>query len=80
MGLWMDFFGENIMNYSVTPEKIETKGRQWLDHISPFNTHEMHLNPARSALVVVNMQRFFLDPASQSFTCGGLAITPNLKY
>jgi nicotinamidase-related amidase len=38
----------------------------------------MHLNPARSALVVVNMQNFFLDPASSSFTCGSLAIIPNL--
>ena len=25
------------------------------------------------------MQRFFLNPASPSFTCGGLAILPNLK-
>jgi ureidoacrylate peracid hydrolase len=25
------------------------------------------------------MQKFFLDPSSPSFTCGGLAILPNLK-
>jgi ureidoacrylate peracid hydrolase len=67
------------MDYYVTPETIQSKSRAWLDQIAPFNTHEMHLNPARSALLVIDMQNFFLDPASPSFTCGGLAILPNIK-
>jgi nicotinamidase-related amidase len=67
------------MDYYVTPDTIQSKCRQWLDRIAPFNTHAMQLNPARSALLVIDMQRFFLDPASPSFTCGGLAILPNLK-
>jgi ureidoacrylate peracid hydrolase len=67
------------MEYYASPENIDLKSRQWLDRISPFNTHEMQLNPSRSALLVIDMQRFFLDPASPSFTCGGLAIIPNLK-
>ena len=67
------------MNPYVTPETITSKGGQWLDRISPFNTHEMQLNPSKSALLVIDMQRFFLDPASPSFTCGGLAILPNVK-
>jgi nicotinamidase-related amidase len=67
------------MEYYVNTETIQSKCRQWLDHISPFNTHEMQLNAQHSALLVIDMQRFFLDPASPSFTCGGLAILPNLK-
>jgi ureidoacrylate peracid hydrolase len=68
------------MDYYVIPETIQTKGRQWLDQISAFNTHKMQLNPNKSALLVIDMQRFFLDPASPSFACGGLAILPNLKH
>jgi ureidoacrylate peracid hydrolase len=67
------------MEYYATPDNIQAKGEQWLNQISAFNTHTMQLNPGKSALVVVDMQRFFLDPASPSFTCGGLAILPNLK-
>ena len=67
------------MGFYATPENIISKGKQWLDQILPFNTHEMQLNPRRSALLVIDMQRFFLDPASPSFTCGGLAILPNIK-
>ena len=63
----------------VTKETVSARGRQWLDHIAPFNTHTMDLNRDRSALLVIDMQKFFLDPASPSYTCGGPAILPNLK-
>lgn len=39
----------------------------------------MQLNVASSALLVVDMQRFFLDAGSPTFTCGGLAILPRVK-
>lgn len=67
------------MEYYVTNETINSKRNQWLENISPFNTHQMHLNTDKAALLVVDMQRFFLDPSSPSFTCGGLAIIPGLK-
>jgi nicotinamidase-related amidase len=63
----------------VTVENIESKGLAWLDKIRPYNQHEMRLNAAASALLVVDMQSFFLDPASPSFTCGGVAILPMVK-
>jgi nicotinamidase-related amidase len=66
------------MDPYVTSETLAVKTAEWLEHIAPFNTHPMHLNRAKSALLVVDMQRFFLDPASPTFTCGGLAILPNL--
>jgi nicotinamidase-related amidase len=39
----------------------------------------MRLNVAASALIVVDMQQFFLDAASPTFTCGGVAILPTVK-
>jgi nicotinamidase-related amidase len=38
----------------------------------------MTLDVAVSALMVVDMQRFFLDPASPTFTCGGPAVLPGI--
>lgn len=63
----------------VTEETISVKRKQWLDYIAPFNRHNMQLNRDKSALLVIDMQNFFLDPASPTFTCGGIAILPNLK-
>ncbi len=60
----------------VTVENIESKVPAWLERIYPYNTHAMRLNVSASALLVIDMQRFFLDPASPSYTCGGLAILP----
>ena len=64
----------------VTPETISASTHRWLEHISPFNTHTMQLNREKSALLVVDMQQFFLDPASPTFTCGGLASLLNLSF
>ncbi len=67
------------MESYVTPETLDTKASLWLEKIKPFNAHPMSLNVSRSALLVIDMQNFFLDPESPSFTCGGLAILPNLR-
>ena len=63
----------------VTVEDIEAKAEAWLERIRLYNQHEMQLNVAASALLVIDMQIFFLDAASPSFTCGGLAIIPKVK-
>jgi biuret amidohydrolase len=63
----------------VKAETLKEKSKTWLDKIAPFNRHQMELNKDKSALIVVDMQKFFLDPASPTFTCGGLAIIPTLK-
>ena len=63
----------------VEERTILSKGKQWLEHIAPFNTHAMSLDRDKAALLVIDMQRYFLDPASPTFTCGGPAILPNLK-
>jgi ureidoacrylate peracid hydrolase len=63
----------------VTPESIDVKSKAWLDRISDFNQHKMQIDREKAALLVIDMQKFFLDPASPTFTCGGLAILPTLK-
>jgi biuret amidohydrolase len=63
----------------VTETNLDEKTAEWLAHIREFNQHEMTLTPSTSALLVVDMQRFFLDPSSPTFTCGGLPILPNIR-
>lgn len=63
----------------VTVDNIGSKAHTWLKQISAFNTHEMQLNVAASALLVIDMQRFFLDAKSHTYTCGGAAIIPTVK-
>ena len=65
--------------FYVTADSIAQKCRGWLEKIAPFNEHRMELNRDASALLVIDMQRFFLDRDSPTFTCGGLAILPNVR-
>jgi nicotinamidase-related amidase len=67
------------MDPYVTAGNIDAKAKAWLGRIRPYNRHEMRLKAGASALLVVDMQRFFLDPASPTFTCGGVAILPVVK-
>ncbi|MGB9697290.1 MAG: cysteine hydrolase family protein [Ignavibacteria bacterium] len=63
----------------VTAQTLETRSQIWLEQIAQFNTHQMKLTKDKSALLVIDMQKFFLNPASPTFTCGGLAILPTVK-
>lgn len=67
------------MNPYVTADSLETKTLHWLEHIAPFNQHKMEIRVQKAALLVIDMQQFFLNPASPTFTAGGLAIIPILK-
>jgi len=63
----------------VTAETLDERAGIWLDQIGPFNQHDLELDGDRAALLVIDMQRFFLDPDSPTFTCGGLAVLPNVR-
>ncbi len=67
------------MNPYVDVDSLPGKTTTWLEQIKAFNEHTMALNREKSALLVIDMQEFFLDPHSPSFTCGGLAILPVLQ-
>jgi isochorismate hydrolase len=64
--------------YYVTPSSLKTKAEAWKKEIALYNVHRMKPNFKRSCLLVVDMQNFFLNPQSSTFTPGGLAILPNL--
>lgn len=63
----------------VTSKNLSEKADLWLRNIAPFNQHEMRIKAGTSALLVVDMQEFFLDPDSPTFTCGGPAILSTVK-
>jgi len=67
------------MDDYVDEATLPRKAARWLKEIEGFNTHDMPIVPEKTALLVIDMQYFFLDPASPSFTCGGLAILPVLQ-
>jgi nicotinamidase-related amidase len=67
------------MESYVTPESLPTKAELWLERIHPYNQHEMRITPQKVALLVVDMQRFFLDPESPTYTCSGAAILPAVQ-
>lgn len=63
----------------MNAESLAFKTEEWLAKIAPFNTHSLQLETEKSALLVIDMQKFFLDPESPTFTCGGIAIIPSLQ-
>ncbi len=67
------------MKAYVDVDSLASKTTHWLGQIEPFNQHKMALKREKSALMVIDMQKFFLDPHSPSFTVGGLAILPTLQ-
>jgi nicotinamidase-related amidase len=67
------------MDPYVTAENLESRTQVWLEKIRPYNQHAMQLDVAASVLLVVDMQVFFLDPASPTYTCGGTAIIPTVQ-
>jgi biuret amidohydrolase len=67
------------MKSYVTAENIIDKTASWLSQIAPFNTHKMSLKPDRAGLLVIDMQKFFLDPHSPTFTAGGPTVLPSIK-
>lgn len=63
----------------VTARTMKSKAEAWLRAIGPWNTHRMVLNGGASALLVIDMQKFFLDPASDTYACGGPAALGAVK-
>jgi nicotinamidase-related amidase len=65
--------------YYVTASNLKAKAAEWKREISGYNLHCMKPDPKKSCLLVVDMQNYFLDSRSPTFTPGGLAILPNVK-
>ncbi len=58
----------------VDQSSLTEKSKAWIQAIAELNPPRIKLRPEKAALLVIDMQRFFLDPASPTFVCGGPAI------
>ena len=67
------------MQAYVSSGNIVSKSKEWLNQIAAFNTHQMSLNIDKAALLVIDMQKFFLDPNSPTYTESCPAIIPSIK-
>ena len=63
----------------ITPENLPGKTAQWLETISRVNLHKMELDLPHSALLVIDMQNYFIAPSGGAFLPAGNAIVPNIK-
>jgi nicotinamidase-related amidase len=63
----------------VSPKNLNAKTRIWLDRIAPFNRHEMTLRRDRCCLLVIDMQRYFVDPEGAAFLPSAQAILGNVR-
>jgi len=63
----------------VTPETLPSKAREWKARLEPYVRRHRQPDGDHAALIVVDMQRYFIDPGAGGFTAGGPAILNNLK-
>ncbi|HSV75386.1 MAG TPA: isochorismatase family cysteine hydrolase [Chthonomonadales bacterium] len=63
----------------VTTETLVERTRAWIERVGPVNRSHLRIDASASALLVIDMQRYFLEPESPSYTCGGPAVLPTVK-
>ncbi len=63
-----------------TPETIDAVARAMLRDVIRFrDRHPVRCTPERSALLVIDMQRYFLDERSHAYIPGSRAIRPKIR-
>ena len=67
------------MGFFVTEENINEKAKGWMAEVEPYNRSHLSLDMNKAALMVIDMQRYFLEPDMGGFTVGGAAILKNVK-
>lgn len=68
-----------MISYATTEETLPAKTAEWLERIKSSNTHRMSLNVGKSALLVIDSQKYFFDSDSSSFTSGDAAVLRNIR-
>jgi nicotinamidase-related amidase len=66
---------EPFVTEATFPEKI----KEWKKKVEPYNFHFMKPDPEKTALLVIDMQRCFLEPGASAFTQGAPPILPNVR-
>jgi nicotinamidase-related amidase len=71
--------GDAVQRY-VTAETLEAKTEQWMRQIAPYRWRQVEpLEPARSALLVVDMTRPFVDPGRPLASANAAVILPRVR-
>lgn len=63
----------------VTRDNLTTAVEKWLREIAPYRSHQLTLNVGAAALLVIDLQNYFLDEKSHSFIPAGAAVIPNVQ-
>lgn len=63
----------------VTPENLAEKTREWMKAIERRNTHKWPFDIGKAALLVIDMQRYFLEEGYRGYCCGGVAVIGNVQ-
>lgn len=61
----------------VTAENLPARAAAWAGELAAVKARPLPFEAARSALLVVDMQEFFLDPASPAYMPQAAAVLPN---
>lgn len=63
----------------LTPENIDVKSKKWFQRLAPYREkHKMEFQHSNSALLVIDMQRYFLNERSHAYIPSAPAILPKL--
>ena len=63
-----------------SPESIAAKAQEFIQKVLPYrNRQSPAFSPSNSALLVLDMQDYFLDETSHAFVPSSRAILPNIK-
>ncbi|MFQ6129147.1 MAG: cysteine hydrolase family protein [Thermoplasmata archaeon] len=67
------------MTEKITQKTLDRKSKEWMKRIEKFNIHKSPIDMDHSALLVIDMQKFFLDSKVPALVDPGNAILPNVK-
>ncbi|HUU30294.1 MAG TPA: isochorismatase family cysteine hydrolase [archaeon] len=70
---------EDLRETYVTRGNLARKTKRYLELIAHYNHREIPFKIDQAALLVIDMQRCFLEPAYPLYTENGQAIIPNLR-
>lgn len=62
----------------VTKNSLPAKTREWLETVSRYNRNHLRLESDHAALLVVDMQNYFLAESAPAYLAAGEMIIPNV--
>lgn len=70
----------NMKELYFTPNSIDEQAQQFLHAATRFRKRDLgRFSPGRSALLVLDMQRYFLEPSSHAYIPSASAIIPRIN-